>query len=194
MSVAYVNCNNRKVGKPGNEARLYALTRAVRTHAHSHTHTHTSMHSHTFMHAHTLAHSLAHTLAHSLAHTLAHKHTRVHESTLLHHSCSGVVDVFGVDDSTGMWLLSHTLQFTRRQFPGKQIPAMCSACFKFQHSINDSDSNDSNSVSVLDPISIPPSSSLLLPPPRNGCPARCSPVYYLIPSPSPLSRHPPPSS
>lgn len=30
---------------------------------------------------------------------------------------NGAVDVFGVDDTTGAWSLSHTLQFTRQQFP-----------------------------------------------------------------------------
>ena len=132
---SYVNCNNRKVGKPGNEARRYMPSHA-RTPTHTHTHTHTHAHKHALTHIHACSPTC--TL------TRTHKHTRVHESTLIHHSYSGVVDVFGVDDSTGMWLLSHTLQFTRRQFPGKQIPAMCSACFKFQHSINVSDSNDSN--------------------------------------------------
>ena len=31
---------------------------------------------------------------------------------------SGTVDVFSVDETSGVWNLSHTLQFTKRQFPG----------------------------------------------------------------------------
>ncbi len=42
-------------------------------------------------------------------------------------SCSGAVDVFSVDDTTGVWSLSHTLQFTRRQFPGTAGPTMRNA-------------------------------------------------------------------
>ena len=32
---------------------------------------------------------------------------------------SGSVEVYGGDESSGEWNLSHTLQFTRRQFPGE---------------------------------------------------------------------------
>jgi 6-phosphogluconolactonase (cycloisomerase 2 family) len=36
---------------------------------------------------------------------------------------SGTVEVYSSDDSTGEWTLAHTLQFTRRQFPGNHSSA-----------------------------------------------------------------------
>ena len=34
---------------------------------------------------------------------------------------SGSVDVYSVDDNTGSWTLSHSLKFTKQQFPGMHL-------------------------------------------------------------------------
>ena len=47
------------------------------------------------------------------------------------YSVSGSVEVYVGDEATGEWNLSHTLQFTRRQFPGKcQFIVIWLECFQ----------------------------------------------------------------